>query len=316
MNKKLLLGGAVASVSALVVGTALHGYLDVMAKPLKHQSLISTIANKKNDENMAGLADFTQSKLTYINALDTEVITLKSDNGYNLRGYYTKAENDSNTFVFFAHGYRADHLGDPANFQQYYIEKGYHFFSVDHTACGDSEGKWVGFDYFECPDCLNWLDYMISRFGSDIKIILHGVSMGGATVCKMADKIPPQVKCIIADCPYTSAVDEFKSVINGVGIKRTNGLMWLFNTVNKRLAGFDLNDTDVRESVENAKAPMLFVHGEADDFVPTRMGVELFSLCTSEKDLLLVPDAPHAQSISTDEKAYHKKLDEFIAKYI
>ena len=86
--------------------------------------------------------------------------------------------------------------------------------------------------------------------------------------------------------------------------------------MNKRLAKFDLKDTDVRTSVSQARVPMLFVHGDTDDFVPTRMVYELYDLCPTEKDLLIVKGAAHAESILIGSEKYKAKLNEFINKYI
>lgn len=298
------------------IGTALHGYLDVMYREDIPQGIIKRIMNKKNDADMDEFGKFTAKNCEWINQQDIETIDLQNDRGFTLKGYLLSAQKKSDVFVLFAHGYRADHLGDPANFEKYYHDKGYNFMSVDHTAAGESEGDFVGFDYYESRDMLRWIQYLVSRFGSDIKIILHGVSMGGATVCKMADSVPEQVRIIISDCAYTSALEQFDETVKSVGISKTGGLLKVFNTLNKRLAGYDLEDTNVRPSVIGAKAPMLFVHGGADDFVPTKMVYDLYKLCPAEKDLLIIENAGHAQSVMTGTKEYQAKLDEFIEKYL
>lgn len=315
MNKKLIALG-LGIGAGIVAEVAIHGYFDVMARPYKYNSLIGLIANKSNDEETKDFSAFNKSKQGWIQTQKTERITRKSERGQELVGFLTYPKEESKVFVMFAHGYHADHNGDAANFLQYYVEKGYNFLAVDHVASGESEGLFVGFDYFESVDCLAWLDYLIERFGEDIKIIIHGVSMGGATICKMVEKIPPQVKLAIADCPYTSALDEFSDVVKGAGIKRTKGLVTVFNTMNKAIAGYDLADTDVRSSVINARVPMMFVHGKDDDFVQTYMGEELYNLCGSEKELFLVEGAKHAESIRIAENEYHSRLDKFIEKHL
>lgn len=314
MNKIILATGALAA--GLLTKAAIHGYMDVMAKEKKVKSLIGFLATNASQNSMQDMGRFTHAKLQWIEKQDTQNVSITSERGDLLRGYLTINEKPSDVYVMFAHGYRADHNGDPANFMKYYIEKGYNFLSMDHVAHGNSGGEYVGFDYFEHKDCLDWIDYLTSRFGKDIKIIIHGVSMGGATICKMVNKVPEQVKLAIADCPYTSAIDEFDATIKSVGIKHTSALLKIFNEMNKKIAGFDLNETDVRDSVANSKVPMLFVHGKADTFVPTKMGVELYELCQNEKELFLVENAPHAESIRYNEIGYHQRLDDFIEKYL
>lgn len=313
MKKKLLALGAAAGIT---VGAVLHGYLDIMYKETIPAGLIKRLANRSNNKAMDAFGKYTEENKKWVSAQNIENIDMPSERGYVLKGYLLSAKTESKVFVLFAHGYRADHNGDPINFEKYYYDKGYNFMSVDHTAAGDSEGNYVGFDYFESQDMLRWIDYLVNRFGEDIKIILHGVSMGGATVCKMADRVPKQVKLIVSDCAYTSALDQFDETARSVGVPRTKELLAIFNFINKHLAGYDLEHTNVRPHIISSRVPMLFVHGGEDDFVPTKMVYELYDLCQREKDLLIVDGAAHAQSIMAGYAEYTAKLDEFIEKYL
>ena len=58
-------------------------------------------------------------------------------------------------------------------------------------------------------DMLQWIDWIIRR-DSEAKIVLHGISMGGATVMMTAgEDLPGQVKAVVEDCGYTSVWDIF-----------------------------------------------------------------------------------------------------------
>ncbi len=318
MNKKLF--GALAALGSVALLTEffVHGYLDVMYAERIPMGLMKRRENKKSDKSLREIHKFNAGENEWAKTKDIENIDLVNDRDIKLKGYYLPSEKESDVYVLFAHGYRSSHAGDPYNFIRFYHEEmNYNFMSVDHVTAGESEGDYLGFDYFEAEDMLRWVDYLTQRFGQDIKIILHGVSMGGATVCKMASRVPEQVKLIVSDCAYTSAKDELISVVKSAGLTNSAPLAFnLFNQVNKIFAKFDLKDTDVRDSVKNAKVPMLFVHGDADDFVPTRMVFELFELCGNEKDLLVIEGAAHAESILIGANAYKSKLKEFISKYI
>lgn len=305
--------GALAAVAEVVV----HGYLDVMYKETIPPTLIKKMATKNGTAGKDVFNEYNAKCNEWIAEQDVEIIDRVNPKGYNLKGYLLMAKEETKNFVVFAHGYRSSHRGDPANFEQYYHELGYNFLTTDHAAAGDSEGDYVGFDYFESDDMLDWIAYLVERFGDDIKIILHGVSMGGATVCQMASRVPSQVKFIVSDCAYTSAEDEFTKVASGAGVnKLTPFALKVINFLNKRLAGYDLAQTDVRESVINSNVPMIFVHGKVDDFVPVEMGYELYDICTVDKDLLIVDEAYHAQSIIYAPDEYKAKINAFIEKYI
>ncbi len=228
--------GAVAAAEI-----AVHAYLDVMYKETIPKGIFKIIQEKTDNGDLIPLSNMCEESMKWVDAQDVETVTMQSDRGETLKGFLLMAEEKTDKFCLFAHGYRASHRGDSANFFKFYHDKGFNYLAVDHTAAGESEGDWVGFDYYESIDMLKWLDYIIDRYGSDIEIVIHGVSMGGATVCQMADKIPPQVKAIVADCPYTSAKDEFICVANSVGVKKTAPyILGAMNFLNKRLAGYDL----------------------------------------------------------------------------
>lgn len=317
MNKKLLALGVGLGAAAVVAEAAVHGYLDIMYKETITPGFIKKLVLASQNTGVDVFGEFTAENAAWINQQNVETIDMKSDRGYNLKGYLLMAEHPSQKFVVFAHGYRSDHLGDPANFEQYYHDKGFNFLSIDHVAAGASEGDYVGFGYYESTDMLKWADYLVERFGKDIEIVFHGVSMGGATVCQTASRVPEQVKLIVSDCAFTSGYDQFTSVANSVGIKKTAPIILKgFNSLNKRLAGFDFKLTDVRDSVKNSKVPMLFVHGSEDDYVPTKMVYELYDICENDKDLFIAEGAKHAISIMVDNAGYKAKLDEFIGKYI
>jgi len=318
VSKKIIPALVALGTAALAAEVIVHGYLDIMYAERIPQGLFKRMGNKKSDKSLREIHKYNAAENEWASKKDIELIDLKNERDLNLKGYFLPAEKQSNVYVLFAHGYRSDHSGDPYNFIRFYHnEKGYNFMSVDHVTAGASEGDYLGFDYFECEDMLLWVNYLTERFGKDIKIILHGVSMGGATVCKMASRVPDQVRMIISDCAYTCASEEFLNVANSVGVNRTAPLfLKIFNGMNKRLAGFDLKDTDVRPSVKEAKVPMLFVHGDADDFVPTRMVYELYDLCPTDKDLIIIPGAAHAESILIGSEKYKAKLNEFIDKHI
>ncbi len=238
--------------------------------------------------------------------------------GFNLKGYYLPAENESDIFVLMCHGYRSSGKGDFLLLAKYYHEKGFNVFLVDHQAAGESEGKYIGFGYHEHIDTLQWINFLQDKFGDNIKIILHGISMGCATVTMLSDKelLPSNVRFIVADCGYTSAYNEFSHNIKNMHMPKFPVLN-IANMFNRKISGYDFKDANPLCSVRNAQVPMLFIHGSIDDFVPVSMVYELFESCSSEnKDLLIVDGAGHAESYPKNSAEYEEKIDLFIENYI
>ena len=63
------------------------------------------------------------------------------------------------------------------------------------------------------------------------------------------------------------------------------------------------------KQVQKIRLPILFIHGEEDDFVPTYMARELYEACPSQaKELYLVPGAAHACAYAQDQARYEARV--------
>lgn len=307
-----------AALGTAAVGAAgAWGLLNILDRLLvdKNWTVPQSLSDKISGMDGSALDDLLNENLNWLENWGYEKFHMLSCTGHSLTGYLMKAKEPSDAYVFCSHGYRSSGKNEFCGIAQYYLQKGFNVFLVDHVASGESGGKNIGFGYFESKDCLKWLDMLTSTFGENIKIILHGISMGAATVMLMSgdDELPENVKMIVSDCGYTSAWDEFEH--KAKDLKIPHPVLTVVNEINKVTAGYDFKDTNALDSVKKAKVPMLFVHGSADDFVPTKMVYEVYDACGSEiKDLLVVEGADHAHSFVVGKDEYEKKLDEFIGK--
>lgn len=313
-------------ITKAVLGTAAAattGYCllaDLIDKLLvdRRYTVPQEFSDKVSGADISSLAELCAINMEWLEGYGYEKYSITSDRGVRLVGYLMKAEKPSDIYVLGCHGYRSDGKKEFNAFAQYYLKKGINVFLIDHVAAGESEGKYIGFDRFEYADALKWLTFMTETFGKDIRIIVHGVSMGAATVMMMsgAGNLSRNVKFIVSDCGYTSAWDEFEYKLKEMKVP-TQPLLNTVNAINKHRAGYDFKDTSALESVKKASVPMLFVHGGADVFVPTYMAYILYDACASkDKDLLIVDGADHAQSFIDGQAQYEAKLDEFIEKFI
>ena len=310
---KLLLGTAGAAAAAYGTWTLIDELLFN-----KNMVLPAEVGAKFSGCDMSHLRELLTNNLKWVEDYGYEKHYIVSDRGQKLVGYLMKAKEQSDVYVFGAHGYRSYGKKEFCGFAQYYLSRGVNVFFPDHIASGESEGTHCTFGYYEKEDCMKWLGYMRDNFGSDIKIILHGVSMGSATVCMMSgrDDLPENVKYTVADCGFTTAKALFKFKMDGLGIPDV-GLLRGVNLANKINHGFDFRDIAPVESVAKAKVPMFFVHGKDDNLVPSFMAQELYESCGSEyKDILIVEGADHAQAHVGGKEAYEEKMDEFMEKFI
>lgn len=199
-----------------------------------------------------------------------------------------------------------------------YHEQGFHVLLPDQRGHGESEGDYVGWGYDERLDLLGWCNYIIRR-DVDAEILLHGVSMGAASVLMATGgALPEQVKAAVSDCSYTSIEAEMRYLLTRRGdwnIPAPLPAGPLFSLLRKtalRRAGFDLRDAAPIRAVADSRTPTLFIHGVDDDFVPSAMMGKLYQAAKCPKRFLWVPGAGHAEAVGADPALYWSAVDAFL----
>lgn len=281
----------------------------------RNMVLPEQFAKKISDCDNSHLGEFLQNNLRWVEEYGYEKHCMISDRGEKLTGYLMKPEKESSIYVFAAHGYRSFGKKEFCGVAQYYLKKGYNVFFPDHIASGESEGTHCTFGYRETEDSIKWLSYLTESFGEDISIILHGVSMGAATVMMMSSRkdLPENVKAVVEDCGFTTAEALFIHKLDSLGVPPKN-LIKAVNAVNKRRLGFDFMKLNPVESVKNTNLPIMFIHGDMDGLVPYFMAYELYENCSSEtKELLIVEGADHAQSFMIGRDIYESRMNSFLS---
>lgn len=243
-------------------------------------------------------------------AMPYQVFTVTSFDNLTLYGKYYEYKPGAPIELMF-HGYRGSAERDLSGGVQRSFQAGRSVLLVDQRCCGQSDGHTITFGIYEHRDCLTWIAFMCQHFGPDVKIILTGVSMGAATVVMAGGKpLPKNVIGILADCGYSSAREIICKVIKDMGIPPWLGFP--FVKLGARLFGhFDLEETSPLEMVKQCRVPVIFYHGEEDDFVPCEMSIALYEACPSPKQLITIPGAGHGLSYPVAPEHYLKTLKEF-----
>ncbi len=182
---------------------------------------------------------------------------------------------------------------------------------VDQRGCGDSDGNVISFGINESKDTLKWVDYIIENIDPDAKIILTGISMGASTVIMAAaEKLPENVIGVVADSGFTSAKEIIKKVISDM--KLPADLLYPFCKWGAKIyGGFSLEENSPAKALEKLKLPIIFFHGEADDYVPCEMSRKSFENCKAVKTIFTVKGAAHGLPYIVDKEGYMKTVREF-----
>lgn len=244
-------------------------------------------------------------------------VELVSEDGLKLQGYYLASERAAGRTVIVAHGYSGKAKDMGATAKNYYENLGYNVLLPDARGHGRSEGDYIGFGWPERRDYLKWIGFVLQENGPDAQIVLHGVSMGGATVLMTSgEELPPQVKVIVADCGYTSVKAQLSYQLKRMYHLPSFPFVPVASLVTRKKAGYSFGEASALKQVRKAKVPILFIHGDADKFVPYAMMNELYEACRSPKEQLVVHGAGHGLSYDTDKSTYIRTVGEFVERYV
>ncbi|NQX49618.1 alpha/beta hydrolase [Paenibacillus tritici] len=305
---------AVLIVAAGGVGYAGYYFYGVAIKRAPKEFLAKT-PDLKVDPPVAGASWGEGAE--WVSRQSFRTVELVSEDGLKLRGYYLGSERAAGRTVIIAHGYSGKAKDMGASAKNYYDNLGYNVLLPDARGHGDSEGDYIGFGWPERRDYLKWIEFVLQETGPAAQIVLHGVSMGGATVLMTAgEELPPQVKAVVADCGYTSVEAQLSYQLRRMYHLPSFPFVPSASLVTRMKAGYSFGEASALNQVRKARVPILFIHGDADTFVPFAMMNELYEACQSPKEKLVVHGAGHGLAYDTDKSTYIRTVGEFVERYV
>lgn len=241
---------------------------------------------------------------------------ITSSDGLKLIGSYFENENNDHRYAVVCHGY-SGRGRQMVGFAQEFLKRNFAVLCPDSRAHGMSAGTVIGMGEFEQHDLILWINEIIKQ-DPEAEIVLMGVSMGAATVLMTSglEELPENVKVIVSDCAYTSAYDEFRSQITDIMHLPPFPLVNIAGMFSELRDGCNFKETSPLDAVKKSKTPTLFIHGDADAFVPYPMMDELYNAAACEKEKLSVKDGAHGNSAGTDPELYWSTVENFVGRYI
>ena len=246
-----------------------------------------------------------------IRAFPYKEYSIQSFDGLTLRAKFFECKPGAPIELMF-HGYKGTAERDLNGGVERCFQLGHSALLIDHRGAGYSDGDVITFGILEKRDCLSWIDFAVKEFGEDSRLILTGISMGAATVMMVAGQpLPPQIQYVLADCGYTSPREIISKVMRDM--KLPPALLYPCATLGARLFGhFNLNEDSPMEAMKRCKVPVVFAHGDTDDFVPYDMSVRLCEACVSpKKKLITIHGAGHGLAFPVGRDEYVEALREF-----
>lgn len=246
---------------------------------------------------------------------ESEVVSIVSPDGLRLEADLFAPAPDSHLWAITVHGY----TGRRENMQRYaarYLERGYGVLMPDLRGHGESEGAYIGMGWPDRFDIARWVRLIAER-DEQAQIVLHGVSMGAATVMMASgEDLGPWVRAVVEDCGFTSAWDIFASELRVRYHLPEFPLLHTADRISALRAGYRFRDASALAQVARTSLPILFIHGSDDDFVPCEMVYRLYDACPSDKELYVVDGAGHGQALSFDPDDYFDRVFRFIDAHV
>jgi uncharacterized protein len=212
-----------------------------------------------------------------------------------IHGWWIKSSQPNAPALLYFHG-NGSNIGDLINRASRFHQLGLSVLLIDYRGYGKSSGPFPN-ESLVCEDAQAALTYLTqTRQLPPHRIFLYGHSLGGAVAIELASR-HPQLAGIIIEGSFTSV----SAVAKEISLYRLFPIDWIltqkFDSINK---------------IPNLKMPMLFIHGTADDIVPSKMSQELYAVAPQPKQLLLVPEAGHDDVAKLGGVKYLQAIEQFI----
>ncbi len=247
-------------------------------------------------------------------ALRDTIIT--NPQGVRLHAWYVPALRRTECTAVIVHGYHSNPIQMLQIGYLYHHDLQWNILLPDLQAHAQSEGETVGMGWPDRLDVAQWTHVAHEKFQSDT-IVVHGISMGAATtMCLSGEDTPDYVRAFIEDCGYTSVWDEFEGELQKQFHLPAFPLLHITSRMNKWQNGWSFTEASPLQQVAKCKKPMLFIHGDADDFVPTSMLRPLFEAKPQPKAMWLAPGSAHAKAYKDHPEEYTRCVMDFLNMHL
>ena len=239
--------------------------------------------------------------------LVAEAISFQTRDGLTLRGWFVPATGLAKGTIVFSHGYAGDCSPDLV-YVPLLNRAGYNVCLFDYRGHGASDGNFTSLVYFERRDLLSALDFLHQRGIERIGLI--GFSMGGAIALATA-ALDPLVVGVVSDCTF----GEMSRIIGNAASQRgapapfATLIGWLVELMASIRLRANLFSADpIRSIARIAPRPVLIMHGEADEAVPSSEAQRLYQMARPPKELWVVPQAGHRKIEQVAPDEYKQRL--------
>ena len=279
-----------------------HGVDDIERTRHKADSLLPGSTKWYDDLKAAGVLKDT---------------TITGYRGFKVHACYVPAANPAKAqgTAIVVHGYTDNHFVFLYLVRMYRDQFNYNVLFPDLQYHGLSEGDHAQMGWYDRLDVEKWAEVAHNIFKDDFMVV-HGVSMGAATTMMMSgDELPAYIRAFVEDCGYASVWDQFKANLKQTFHLPPFPILTSANIVCKNRYGWSFKEASSMAQLAKCERPMLFIHGDADDFVPfSHLQMNYDAKVKGYKEMWVAPGAVHANSYAKHPEEYTRRVKNFLEK--
>ncbi len=245
---------------------------------------------------------------------DTTIVGYRD---FKVHACYVPARNPERAegTAIVVHGYGDNHLVFLYLVRMYRDLFNYNVLFPDLQYHGYSEGDHIQMGWYDRFDVEKWIEVAHNIFRDDF-MVLHGVSMGAATVMMTSgDPLPEYVRAFVEDCGYASVILQFNSNRKQTFWFIPPDVLQSASLVTRNKFGWGFWEASSMKQLEKCDRPMLFIHGDADDFVPfSHLQMNYDAKTKGYKEMWVAEGAVHANAYAKHPEEYQRRVYQFLQK--
>jgi uncharacterized protein len=247
-------------------------------------------------------------------SLPKREVTIGSPFGYPIKALLVEP-HPSNCYVIISHGVTETKINS-IKYMNLFLKRGFNAIIYDHRRHGESGGKTTSFGHYEKFDLKAVIDWLKKEKGPDLKLGIHGESMGAATMLLYAGMLEDGADFYIADCPFSDLKAQLSYQLKKDFKMVPSLLIPIADLILRFRDKYSIQHVSPISVIENIKHPILFIHSENDDFILPSMTHDLYELKKGPKMLYIAAKGRHAQSFNENPEDYERVIDEFLLTYV
>ncbi|MCD7033271.1 alpha/beta hydrolase [Metabacillus sp. GX 13764] len=239
-------------------------------------------------------------------------VSVPSSFGYDIKGSLI-APYQNKQFIILCHGVTVSRYNS-IKYMNLFLKRGWNVLIYDHRRHGESGGKTTSFGHYEKFDLQSVVHWLKKEYGEDLTLGIHGESMGAVTTLLYAGMIEDGADFYIADCPFEDFGRQLAYRLK-VEFRLPGALvMPIANVFLKLRDKYLIKDVSPIQVVDRIQHPVLFIHSENDDYIPSESSRLLYEKKLGAKKIFIAEKGSHAMSYAENREEYQRILDEFLSE--